>query len=166
MRRMKALLKHIQVARVRRPGFCLALALALGLAAPGCTNYSSEQQTLNTPVLLGVTVESPGHLIQISAQNVEIGFTGYRMFTGTTAAEAQAATSGVDCGALNLAPNQSVFLFIEVKPNQNVVTPGASNRLCAVPAQLTSGQFVVIRALLFNALTISTGLPSNAAQVP
>lgn len=162
MQRMNALRIHIPVARLRRLGLCLAL----GLGLPGCTNYSSERQTLNTPVLLGVTVEAPGHLIQISAQNVEIGFSGYRLFTGATAAEAQAATSGVDCGALNLTPNQSTFLFIEVKPNQNVVTPGASNRLCAVPAQLTSGQFVVIRALLFNALTISTGLPSNAAQVP
>jgi hypothetical protein len=159
---MKSLLKHIHVVIMRRLGGWLAL----GLATSACTNYSSEQQTLNTPILLGVTVEAPGHLIQISAQNVEIGFSGYRMFTGATAAEAQAATSGVDCGALSLTPNQSTFLFIEVKPNQNVVTPGASNRLCAVPAQLTSGQFVVIRALLFNALTISTGLPSNAAQVP
>ncbi|MBI3394961.1 MAG: hypothetical protein HY042_03925 [Spirochaetia bacterium] len=145
---------------------------AIGLAVwASCTNYSTQQQTVNPPILTGISVEAPGHIITLAAQNIEPGFTGYRVFTGTSDSAARSAvvTSGTDCFLATL-PNQPIQYVAEIKPNQVTVTPSTSTtstRLCAAPLQLVSGQYVAMRALIFRDFTsVDTSISSNTVIVP
>lgn len=146
----------------------LACGLASAAALAGCTNYTAESPIVNPPIILSIATEDNGYLLEVSAQNVELGFAGYRLYTGATPEEAQnqPAENGVDCGGINLQPNQAVVYFIEAKPGQDTVTPGTSNRICAIPVDIQAGQYVALRALIFNVTTFGTSLPSNAVLAP
>ncbi len=115
---------------------------------------------------MAITAEGAGHLIQVQAVNQELGFIGYRVISAATATEAQASSSGVDCGALNLLPAQGAIRFIEAKPNQSAVTAGTSDRICAAPVALSSGAFVTVRATVFDLSAIAVSNSSNAVAVP
>ncbi len=146
----------------------MALGAILACSA-ACTNFSAESQVINPPILFSVAAEDTGHIISLSAQNTELGFAGYRLFYGATEGEALTTTTNtVDCGALSLLPNQAITYVIEVKPGQSAVTAGnTDNRLCAVPFGLSSGQYVAIRALVFQDLvSLGTSITSNALVVP
>lgn len=133
------------------------------------TNFSAIPLAVNLPLILGIEAEGTGHIITIRAQNEEIGFSGYRLFTGATEAEARTEAAGTDCSwPLATDNNRAMGYLIEVKPGQTAVTPTtADNRLCVVPILLTSGEWVTIRSLIYkNITTTDTSEPSNAVQVP
>lgn len=133
-----------------------------------CTNYSSEPQIVNSPVLLGIQTEDTGHLITVAAQNLEIGFLGYRLYEGSdeTAVRAIPVENGTDCGPFELQPDAPVEYILEAKPNQTAVTPGQSNRVCAFNASLTTGRSIAIRSLIFSVISVNTSDISNAIVVP
>ena len=133
------------------------------------TNYSAIPIAVNLPLILKISKEGTGHVITIRAQNEEIGFSGYRLFTGATAEEARTEATGTDCSwPLATDNNRAMGYLIEVKPGQTSVTPTtADNRLCAVPLLLNSGEWVTLRSLIYkNITTTETSEPSNAVQVP
>ncbi|MBX7059655.1 MAG: hypothetical protein K1X75_16445 [Leptospirales bacterium] len=141
-----------------------AAAVFVWLAA--CTNFSAEDNIINTPILMSITREGSGHLIQVQAQNAELGFIGYRLFTGASATAAQAASSGVDCGALNLLTTTAGIRYIEAKPGQSSVTAGTTDRICAAPLTINAGDYVVMRATVFDLAAIAQSNASNALQAP
>lgn len=165
----------------RAPAAWLAL-LVLGFAFGNlvCTNYSADDPQVNPPIFLGLTspqdttvaieAEGTGHILRVRALNQELGFSGYRLYAAATDAAVRALGSetGTDCGPLSLSPISSVEYILEAKPGQTAVTAGASgNRLCAFNTTLTSGQFVLLRALIFKSPTsVGVSHPSNSAQVP
>jgi len=154
--------------RVGIRGFCL---LVFAWVAFGCVdNFSADIQIVNPPVIQSVEAEGTGHIIRVGVFNTEVGFAGYRLFTGATADEAQNAplNSGSDCGPLAVIPNISVEYIIEVKPGITGVDSSLGGfRLCAIDASLTAGQFVALRSLIFQNLTsLGVSISSNAAQVP
>ena len=173
----KQMLSYFDNNRIKRYfGFFCIIAL---LSNFGCTtNYSSDEQVVNPLIIVSypdeeniiahpIVSEGDGHLVTVAAQNQEIGFAGYRLYEEDTAAEAQNSTSGYDCGALAVLPISSTEYIIEVKPDQTTVTSGYSNRLCAIPYQLTSGRWIVMRSLITRSLvSLGTSIPSNAVQVP
>lgn len=144
------------------------LLFLLGALSMGCSNYSSEPQIVNPPIILGISREGSGHILTVAAQNTELGFFGYRLFESTTEDDArtQAADNGTDCGTLNVLPNNAIEYIIEVKPDQTTVSPGSTDRLCVVTRSLTAGRYVALRSLIFNVTTITTSSSSNAVLVP
>lgn len=134
-----------------------------------CTNYSSDTENINPPILLGIAIEGSGHLITVAAQNLEIGFLGYRLYEGLSEDAVRAANvdTGINCGPFNLTPDAALEYKIEVKPGQTAVTAGTTDyRLCAVNGSLTSGHYVMIRSLIISLTTINTSDPSNVLYVP
>ncbi len=151
----------------------LNLAIIFCASAISCTNYSSKPQTANPPIILSIAQEGTGHILTVSAQNAEIGFSGYELFQGISesAVRNAAKNSGVLCGSLAFNPNQAVNSIIEVKPGQTTASPtvsGATNRLCAVPLLLTAGTFVALRSLITQNVAggIGESISSNAVVVP
>ena len=163
----------------RRP-VLVPVLFVLCLPALFCTNYSAENPTVNPPILLGLTSpqdttlaiekEGTGHILRVRALNQEIGFSGYRLYAAATDAAVRAlgVDSGTDCGPLNLVPVSSIEYIIEAKPGQTTVTPGTTDsRLCAISTSLSSGQWILLRSLIFKSPTsVGTSNPSNSAQVP
>lgn len=150
----------VKIARTIILGFIAAVA--------SCTNYSSRPQTVNPPILLGIVKEGSGHVITIAAQNVEVGFLGYRVYTGATEAASRdaAVSAGIDCPPV-IVPNQAVEYTVEVKPNQATVTSGVTNRLCLAQTSVAAGQYVTMRALLFRDFTsLDSSISSNALVAP
>ncbi len=147
----------------------LLLPAAIGLTFAACTNYTAEEQLVNPPIILDITAEGTGHIITVAAQNSEIGFFTYRLFQGTSEADVftQNPLGGTDCGPLALLPDTATNYIIEVKPGQSTVTAGASGlRLCSIPATLSSGEVIAIRAVIFNITSVQTSIPSNVFTVP
>ncbi|MCR9142411.1 MAG: hypothetical protein NXI24_09185 [bacterium] len=144
----------------------LAMATA---CLPACTNYTAETQNINPPIIISVVAEGTGHLITVAAQNAEIGFFGYRLYQATDEAAVRAINpnNGTDCGALAILPDQAQNYVIEVKPGQTAPTAGTTDsRICALPAALTSGGVVALRALGFSISSLNTSVISNAVVVP
>lgn len=173
----------LRAAAALRGPATLALAgmLVVGLlGVVGCTNYSAEEPIVNPPILLGLTsptdttlaiaAEGTGHILRVRAINQEIGFAGYRLYQASTDAAVRALSvdAGTDCGPLAVSPVSSVEYIIEVKPGQSTVTPGLTdNRLCAMNTTLVSGNYVLLRSLIFRSpVAVSTSIPSNSAVVP
>ncbi len=142
----------------------------LVLAFGACTNYSADTQKVNPPILTAIAREGTGHIITMAAQNTEIGFVGYRLFQGTTDAGVRNANalSGIDCSRpLAVLPNQGISYVIEVKPGQTAVSPGYTNRLCAISLTLTSGSLIAVRSLILRDLiSVDTSISSNTLIVP
>ena len=134
-----------------------------------CTNYSSEQQQVNAPVLLEIQSYTGGHLIRVSAQNNEIGFQGYRLYQGINENEARnrAEGDGIDCSfPLREMPNRSVYYYLEAVPNKSG-PDDVDKHLCNVPLSLTPGTWISIRGLIFQDIqSVKTSIPSNALPVP
>ncbi|MCB1173136.1 MAG: hypothetical protein KDK39_06210 [Leptospiraceae bacterium] len=145
--------------------FSLFVWVLLGQA---CTNYSSDPQIVSTPILLGVQTEGTGHILTVAAQNVEIGFLGYRLYQASSesALRALAVDNGTTCGPINTQPNASVEYIMEAKPGQTAVTAGTTNRVCAFNASLTSGNYVGVRSLIFSLTAVGTSEISNALLIP
>lgn len=145
-------------------------ALCILLCSLSCYNYSSQAQTVNTPILTAIAREGTGHIITMAAQNVEIGFGGYRLYQASSdsAVRALDALSGVDCSRpLAVLPNQAIPYVIEVKAGLATVSPGYTDRVCAVSLTLVPGTFVAVRALIFRDLfSFDTSLSSNSLLVP
>ena len=133
-----------------------------------CTNFTAEPQIVNPPIIFSIAPDGDGFILQVAAQNAEIGFIGYRLFAGSTEADVQNANpnAGSDCGPFSELPIDASFYFVEIKPDSNFVTPGRSNTICAIQASPTSGQFIALRALLFNITSIDTSISSNIILVP
>lgn len=134
-----------------------------------CSNYSSTKQTVNPPVILGISAQEGGHVVQVSAYNVEVGFSGYRLFQGLSEDAVRNADpiSGIDCTLpLAVLPNQAITYYIEVIPGKTA-PEATGDRLCVVPLALTSGTFISFRSLIFADITsVETGISSNAFLVP
>lgn len=145
----------------------VAFLTFVGLSG-GCTNYSAEQQTINPPIILGITPDNGGHLITVAAQNGELGFFGYRLYQSTSEAGVRELNpnSGTDCGALAIVPDRAQNYVIEVRAGQVAPTAGTTDRICALPVSLTSGGFIALRALGFSVTSINTSEISNAIVVP
>ncbi len=140
----------------------------LAAAATACTNYSSRPQTVNPPILLGIVREGSGHVMTVSAQNVEIGFINYRVYVGATedASRGAAVGAGVDCNPVIL-PNQAVEYTVEIKPDQTTVTAGVTNRLCLAQMSAATGQYITMRAILFRDFSsVDSSISSNAVVAP
>ena len=138
-----------------------------------CTNYSTADAILvNIPIITAITrnATGSGHLIEMSAQNAEIGFAGYRLFAGATEQDVLSAppSAGTDCSLpLYLIPNQGIPYKIEVDPAAVPPVNNSLNIVCSVPVTLTVGNYTAVRPLIYSDLsTITTGLSSNAVIVP
>ncbi|MDH5655570.1 MAG: hypothetical protein OEZ34_06650 [Spirochaetia bacterium] len=153
----------------------LYFSVILSIPFMGCTNYSSSPNgfIVNTPIITQITISpngTGGHYIEMSAQNTEIGFLGYRIFQSTTEAGLLNAppASGTDCSQLYLIPNQGITYRIEVDPLA-VAPPvdNPNNIICFTNISLIPGNYAGIRALkTSDFFSITTGLSSNAAIVP
>lgn len=154
---------------LRLSHFAVMMLVAM-LSGVGCTNYSSREQVISPPVILSITREDSGHIITISAQNQEIGFSGYRLYTGVTEDLARSENSQpvnlLQC--LNVITDSPVQYIIEVKPDRSSITPvEGENRICIITAGLTAGEWVAMRSLLFKDFsTFDTSISSNAAVIP
>lgn len=148
----------------------MRLAVSLLLACLSCYNYSSQAQSVNPPIVTAIAREGTGHIITMAAQNVEIGFGGYRLYQASndTAVRGADPLAGVDCTRpLAVLPNQAIPYIIEVKPGITSVSAGYTDRLCAVSLALTPGTFVAVRALILRDLfSFDTSLSSNSLLVP
>ena len=167
---------------VRRTGYSFILALLLAFfAGSACTNYSGESQDINPPTILGaitinsssnlaIIAEGSGHLIRVSVQNQELGFVGYRLYVSTSEAAVQALpeAGGTDCGPLFTQPITPRDWYIEVKPDQDALSAGYSDRLCFIKLGLNSGEFIALRSLLLKDAFggVTTSIPSNVVMVP
>jgi len=149
----------------------------LSLLLTGCSNYTTEPTTVNTPIILGIANNGTGgHTLTIAAFNAEVGFIGYRLFIGTGDAQIRNApdSSGIDCQQpLAVIPNQGVPYAIDVQAGKSAPAPNAratsSNiaLVCNIPVTLTSGSFVALRAVkMKNILETTTGESSNSILVP
>ncbi|MCE9596505.1 MAG: hypothetical protein K8S54_00925 [Spirochaetia bacterium] len=135
-----------------------------------CTNYSSQKQIVNPPILTSIAVEGTGHVITMTAQNVELGFSGYRLYQGASDSAVRNADplAGLDCSRpLAVPTNSGIAYQVEVKAGQSAISPGFPNRVCLVSLQLTSGTFVAMRSLILrDFLSLDTSISSNSLLVP
>ena len=148
-------------------GVCLSLSCSSDESAPyAITNFTSEPIAANIPIILSIEVDGDGHLVTIRAQNEEIVFSGYRLYTGASEAEARQQLTGSDCSYFSQAEGvDHVEYVIEVRPGISEVS--SSSYLCFVSQALIPGEWVVLRALAFqNILEVTPGEPSNAVLVP
>ncbi|MBL8020902.1 MAG: hypothetical protein JNM27_14625 [Leptospirales bacterium] len=147
-----------------------SISILLFLTLASCTNYSSQKQLVNPPILTAIAVEGTGHVITMTAQNVEIGFSGYRLYQGTSDSAVRGADplAGIDCSRpLAVATNAGVAYQVEVKAGQSAISPGFPNRVCVVPLQLTSGTYIAMRSLILrDFLSLDTSISSNSLLVP
>ena len=149
--------------------FPLAFIFPLALIVAGCFNYSTTQQTVNPPVILGISNEGGSHLIKVAAQNIEIGFAGYRLYQGDTEEDARdlEIASSYDCGLLATFPTQPIEYYIEVNASKTDPDSDDSNYLCVVTYVLTPGKWVSLRSLIARDLTTKdASISSNAVMVP
>ncbi len=134
-----------------------------------CTNYSVDSQIVNPPIITKIQTDGNGHLLTVAAQNIEIGFSGYRLFQGTSEDDArnEETAEKVDCGPLDTIPSQAVDYFIEVKPGKVLVDDDDTNYLCVFNYSLTKGRYIVLRSLIVEDLVnTGTSIASNASIVP
>lgn len=163
--------KKIQIGHIpfrnRFAGY-LPYLLAILTFSVGCTNYSSEDKTVNPPILLGIKADGDGHLITVAAQNLEIGFQGYRLYQGISETDARNkdGLDGVDCTfPLTESTSRGIEYTIEVRPG--ISAPTSTDYVCAVPLQLTSGTWITMRSLIFaDFYSSDTSISSNALTVP
>lgn len=145
-------------------------ASLLLFACLSCYNYSSQAQNVNPPILTAIAREGTGHIITMAAQNVEIGFGGYRLYQASNDNAVRGADplAGVDCTRpLAVLPNQAIAYVIEVKPGIVNVSAGYTDRVCAVSLALTPGTFVAVRSLILRDIfSFDTSLSSNSLLVP
>jgi hypothetical protein len=144
---------------------------AVILFTAGCTNFTTDTPDINGPVLASIEKNSDSlYIIHVMARNQEIGFTGYRLYTGVTekAAREAAAGNGFDCGhPLTTLPNSAIVYKIEVTPDRVEPLPGTTDTLCTVPLRLTAGTWVALRSLFYkDFLSRDTSMSSNALLVP
>lgn len=144
---------------------CLVISV---LVIASCTNYSSEPFLINPPIILDIRQENGGHVIEVAAQNTEIGLVGYTLYERASEEAAQEA-EGVEitCATPLLdLPNRAIIYSLEVRTDRTMPL-GEGARLCTLQTDLTSGNFVALRALVFeNFATFRTSISSNAIQVP
>ncbi len=152
--------------RVKIPAI-LILPLLL-IAGVGCTNYSTEEREVNPPILLAIEAITGGYKLTVIAQNIEIGFMGYRLYQGITEEDSRSRSDvdGIDCSSsARIYTNQSIQYYIEVVPGQTI--PSSSDYICSVPLQLTPGTWIHLRSLLMEGFgTLKTSIPGNALPVP
>lgn len=160
----------LQRAIKRRRSVLLA---GMALLFSGClTNYSYSSLKVSAPILLQISLNpsAPGYLIQIAAQNSEVGFSGYRLFQGISEDGARNADplSGIDCSTpLANLPVRGIPYYIEANPTSSGPQPNTLDHLCNVQLALTSGTWVALRSVLHTSLTASTtSISSNALPVP
>lgn len=146
----------------------ILLLLVGGFLLQGCqnNNYTTQELSVNPPVLLDVQAEGTGHVISFSAYNPDLIFLGYRLFVGTSEKDVrnQNSSAGIDCSPLYVSTTTPGTYELEVKPDSYTPTSG---RVCAVTLSLPSGSWVALRAVQYNDfLTTETGNSSNALPVP
>lgn len=140
------------------------------VSASFCTNFTTEDVIVNTPIILGISLNpSGGHILKIAAQNTEIGFAGYRLYAGTTEQAVRTAdpASGIDCSQpLSLLPSQGIEYKIEIVAGKGAPAKD-SGYICNFPVTLTAGNFIGMRAVKIQSITsLTTGLSSNVVVVP
>jgi hypothetical protein len=149
-----------------------ALVFILLIIGNNCTNYSSSDAVqVNIPIITLISKNGTGgHLIEMAAQNAEVGFAGYRVFQGATEQVVQTAApeTGTDCSLpLYVLPTQGIPYRIEVDPLAGPPLVNTLNIVCTVHVSLTAGNYTAVRPLIYsNFYTITTGLSSNAVIVP
>lgn len=143
-----------------------------------CTNYSSKPLSIHPIILLspisgsssttqikGIEKTDTGHILRVSAQNIEFTFKGYRIFQASTEEEVfnLHPNTGIDCQNFLQLPNGSVIYTMEASLN-----PQGLANLCTFPVNLTSGYYVSIRVVYYNGIGIEDGVgfPSNALLIP
>lgn len=143
-----------------------------------CTNYSSKPLSLHPVILLspisgssattqikGIEKTSTGHILRITAQNIEFTFKGYRIFQAPTEEGVfnLSSNSGVNCENFLQLPNTAVIYTVEASLN-----PQGLANLCTFPVNLTSGYYVSIRIVYFIGIGIEDGVgsPSNVLLIP
>ena len=143
-----------------------------------CTNYSSNPIPINPVILLApqdgnssttkidaIEKTSTGHILRVAAQNVELTFKGYRIYQAPTEDQVLKLPSnaGIDCSSLLQFPNTGIVYVMEASTN-----PLGFATLCTFPVNLTTGNYVSIRAVYFRGVGVEDGtsLPSNAIKIP
>lgn len=149
---------------VVRSAYCLLL-----FSLTRCFHYSTSEQTVNAPVLLGIERIASGHRLKVAAQNLEIGFAGYRLYEGASESEARSldAPTQKDCGPFGTLPAQGVEYAMDIRVDRTTVEDGSVNHLCVFTHAATPGNYVVVRALLLRDLqSQATSIASNALIAP
>ena len=153
----------------RRALPALATLIAFVSFAADCTNYSVDAQIVNPPLITKIESEDSGHLLTVAAQNIELGFVGYRMFQGSSEDDArnEETAESVDCGPIDTPPTAATDYFIEVKPDKLVVDAEDTDHICVFNYSLTPGRYIVLRSLIVQDLVnTGTSIASNAVIVP
>ncbi len=148
-----------------------AFILITSAFSAGCSNYTQETPTINPPVLTSIDKKRNNEFVlNIMANNTEIGFAGYRMYTGNTEKDAREApaANGYECAdSLANLPDRAIAYRIEVSPTRTQPSSESSNILCTITFTLTSGTWVAVRSLIYkDFLTKDTSMSSNALPVP
>lgn len=155
--------------RGRARTFLTATLLPGLLGFFACTNYSVDSQIVNPPIITNIATHENGHLFTVAAQNIEIGFVGYRLFQGTSEDDArnEETAESFDCGPIDTVPTQAIDYFIEAQAGKITVDSDDTDFICVFNTTLTPGRYVVIRSLIVEDLVnTGTSIASNAVIVP
>ncbi len=132
-----------------------------------CTNYSSSIAVTAPPILISATkVSTTNFTLVVRAANPELIFQGYRLFVSGAESEARnpaTLATGTDCtlaaGTLTTLPVQPTQYVFEIDASDTAVASGIA---CRFRTSVSSGQFIVIRAL---GLSLQPQTSSNSIRI-
>lgn len=128
------------------------------------SGLTSEQEKIHPPVNLTITLKTTPfsfYEIKFQSDNRETGFTGYRLFQGSSAQAAESAYETLaDAGTVPTAESDAYFCSITVLPdlgNPVIIQTGGSSQVdgtaCFLSTTaLTPGSYLSVRAFVNRSL--------------